>query len=113
MLDSKVVMPEQHKFRFVCVYFFQYLFEVMHSIASKMAPHENQPILYRNIFLFNTYIFSINNSNDIPDKYPVMPKNFPLRTESSDSNANIWLQNRAVDTKIALLNDMLTAPLFK
>lgn len=42
-----------------------------------------------------------------------MPKNFPLRTESSDSNANIWLQNRAVDIKIALLNDMLTAPLFE
>lgn len=89
MLDSKVVMPEQHKFRFVCVYFFQYLFEVMHSIASKMAPNENQSILSRNIFLFNTYTFAINKSNDIPDKYPLMPKNFPLRTESSDSNANI------------------------
>lgn len=113
MLDSKVVMPGLHKFRSVCVYFFQYLFEVMHSIASKMAPHENPSILYRNIFLFNTYTFAINNSNDIPDKYPVIPKNFPLRTESSDSNANIWLQNKTVDIKIALLNDMLTASLFE
>lgn len=99
-VDSKMETLEAHKHHYVCVYFSPHSLEATHSIASKMAPHEShlltlffKPMIKRNAFCSDP-IKQISlqircQIKNVPDKYPVNPKNLPLRIESLDSSAEI------------------------